>query len=43
MGKKTVPIAVQNTPNRKVSRIRESVIGVWHAQSNFRIIPAGNG
>jgi hypothetical protein len=39
MGKKTVLIAVQNTPNRKASRIRESVIGVWPVIGNFKIIP----
>ena len=43
MGKKTVPIAVQNTPNRKVSRIRESVIGVWPVIGNFKIIPRRDG
>jgi hypothetical protein len=40
MGKKTVLIAVQNTLNRKASRIRESAIGAW---SNFKTMLRRNG
>ena len=36
MGKKTVLIAVQNTLNRKASRIRESAIGAWSVIGNFK-------
>jgi|LAHT01.1.fsa_nt_gb hypothetical protein len=43
MGKKTAPIVDQTIRKRKVHIKRSSAIDVWHAQSNFRIIPAGNG
>jgi hypothetical protein len=43
MGKKTAPIVDQTIHRRKVHTKRSSAIDVWHAQSNFRIIPAGNG
>jgi hypothetical protein len=43
MGKKIVLIAVQSTPNRKASRIRESAIGVWPVIGNFKIILRRNG
>jgi len=43
MGKKTVLIAVQNTLNRRASRIRESAIGVWPVIGNFKTILRRNG
>jgi hypothetical protein len=42
MGKKTVPIVVQNTPRRKASRITENDIGAWPVIDNFKIIPRKN-
>jgi hypothetical protein len=43
MGKKTVPIADQNTPKRKGFKTTESVIGAWPAIGNFKTILGRNG
>jgi hypothetical protein len=43
MGKKTVLIAVQNTLNRKASRIRECAIGAWSVIGNFKTMLRRNG
>jgi len=38
MSKKTVLIADQNTPKRKVFKTTESAIGVWPVIDNFKTI-----
>jgi hypothetical protein len=43
MGKKTVPIADQNTPKRKVFKTTESAIDVWPVIDNFKTILRRNG
>ena len=43
MGKKTVPIADQNTLKRKVSSVTEDGTAAWSVAGSFKIAPTKTG